>query len=434
MTEQTPQTFSQKILGAKAGKPVVPGEIVDVTPDVAMSHDNTAAISQKFATLGVDRVFDPDMHVVVLDHCAPAANEKFATNHQEIREFVENQGIENFFDIHAGICHQLLPEQGFILPGKLIVGSDSHTTTHGALGAFATGIGRTEMAVIMATGKIWLRVPETMKIEVTGRFAPWVTPKDLILKIIGDLGADGALYRAVEFCGEAVREMSISGRLTMCNMTVEMGAKNGYVEPDQQTLAYLNGRARDNFEIVKSDRDATFVEALSYDLTELEPQIACPHSVDNVVPISEVAGIKVHQVVLGSCTNGRLEDLRAAAQLLRGHKVANGTRLLVLPASREVLRAATADGTLMILLDAGAVVLNPNCGPCMGNHEGALAPGEVALSSANRNFRGRMGCKDAAIYLGSPLSCAAAAVTGSICEVREVMGDDMDQPALAEEE
>ena len=384
MTDQTGQTFSEKILSAKSGKPVVPGEIVDVTPDVAMSHDNTAAISRKFATLGVRRVFDPDMHVIVLDHCAPAANEKFATNHKEIREFVEAQGIERFYDINAGICHQILPEKGYALPGRLIVGSDSHTTTYGALGAFATGIGRAEMAVIMATGKIWLRVPETLKIEVTGRFPHGVTSKDLILKIIGDLGADGALYQAVEFSGPAVSRMSISGRLTLCNMSVEMGAKNGYVEPDDKTLAYLNGRARGNFEIVRSDSDAHFVQVVNYDVSDLEPQIARPHTVDDVAPAGEVAGTKIQQVVLGSCTNGRLEDLRAAASLLAGRKVANGTRLLVLPASQEIMREAMADGTLLTLLDAGAVLLNPNCGPCMGNHEGTLAPGEKALSSAGR--------------------------------------------------
>ncbi len=428
MTGAKGQTFSQKILGAKAGKPVVPGEIVDVTPDIAMSHDNTAAISKKFASLGVAKLFDPEMHVVVLDHCAPAANEKFATNHQEIRAFVEAQGIENFFDINAGICHQILPEQGFALPGRLIVGSDSHTTTYGALGAFATGIGRSEMAVIMATGKIWLRVPETMKIEVTGGLPAGILPKDLILRIIGDLGADGALYRAVEFCGPAISEMPVGGRLTLCNMTIEMGGKNGYVEPDQRTLAYLNGRARGNFDIVKSDPDAEFVQTLTYDAAILEPQIACPHTVDNVEPVSAVAGKKIDQVVLGSCTNGRLDDLHAAAAVLKGHRIAGGTRLLVLPASGEVLGAAVADGTITTLLDAGAVLLNPNCGPCMGNHEGALAPGEAALSSANRNFKGRMGCKEAEIFLGSPLSCAAAALTGEIRDVREVVAD----PAILE--
>jgi 3-isopropylmalate/(R)-2-methylmalate dehydratase large subunit len=421
MSELSGRTFSQKILGAKVDKDVVPGEIVDVVPDVAMSHDNTAAIAKKFASLGVAKVFDPEMHVIVLDHCAPAANEKFATNHQEIRAFVEAQGIENFFDINAGICHQVLPEQGFALPGRLMVGSDSHTTSYGALGAFATGIGRSEMAVIMATGKIWLRVPETMKIEVTGSFSTGVTPKDLILKIIGDLGADGALYKAVEYCGPAIEEMSLSGRLTLCNMAVEMGAKNGYVEPDAKTLEFLNGRARGNFEIVKSDHDAVYSETLQCDVSALEPQLACPHTVDNVASVSQVAGRPVHQVVIGSCTNGRLDDLQAAAFILKGRQVAAGTRVLILPASREILQQAIQDGTMSVLLDAGAVLLNPNCGPCMGNHEGALAPGEIALSTANRNFRGRMGCNEAEIYLGSPLTCAAAAVTGKITDVRELL-------------
>ncbi|MBD3220401.1 homoaconitate hydratase family protein [bacterium] len=414
------QTFSQKILGAKAGKAVVPGEIVDVIPDVAMSHDNTAAIARTFATIGVDRLYDPDMHVIVLDHCAPAANEKFATNHQEIRAFVEAQGIESFYDVASGVCHQILVEQGFALPGRLIVGSDSHTTSYGALGAFSTGIGRSEMAVIMATGKIWLRVPETMRIDCDGRFAAGVYPKDLILKIIGDIGADGALYRAVEFDGPAIADMSVSGRLTLCNMTIEMGGKNGYVHPDQKTLDFLNGRARENFETVTSDPDAEYIERLRYDVSGLEPQIARPHTVDNVCDVSEVAGTRIDQVVIGSCTNGRLDDLHQAAAILEGREVKNGVRCLILPASSDVTRAATQDGTMLKLIDAGCLILNANCGPCMGNHEGALAPGEKALSSANRNFKGRMGCKEAEIFLGSPASCAAAAITGEICDVREI--------------
>ena len=413
-------SFSQKILGAKAGKPVVPGEIVDVTPDVAMSHDNTAAIAKTFATIGVDRLYDPELHVVVLDHCAPAANEKFATNHQEIRAFVEEQGIEAFYDVASGVCHQVLVEQGFALPGRLIVGSDSHTTSYGALGAFSTGIGRSEMAVIMATGKIWLRVPETMQVQARGRFLPGVYPKDLILKIIGDIGADGALYRAVEFCGPAIDARSVSGRLTLCNMTIEMGGKNGYVHPDQKTLDYLNGRARENFAVVTSDPDCDYVQRLRYDVADLAPQIARPHTVDNVCDVDAVAGTPIDQVVIGSCTNGRIDDLRQAAAILEGHRVKSGVRCLILPASSEVLRQATAEGTILKLMDAGCIILNANCGPCMGNHEGALAPGEKALSSANRNFQGRMGCKDSEIYLGSPASCAAAAITGEICDVREI--------------
>jgi len=361
----------------------------------------------------------------VLDHCAPAANEKFATNHKEIRAFVEEQGIESFYDVATGVCHQVLVEQGFALPGRLILGSDSHTTSYGALGAFSSGIGRSEMAVIMATGKIWLRVPETMKIDARGRFVPGVYPKDLILKIIGDIGADGALYRAVEFGGTAIEDMSISGRLTLCNMTIEMGGKNGYVHPDQHTLDYLNGVARDNFEVVKSDPDCEYIQELRYDVTDLEPQIAKPHTVDNVCDVSEVAGTKIDQVVIGSCTNGRIDDLRQAAAILEGKKVKNGVRTLILPASSEVLKQATAEGTILKLMESGCIILNANCGPCMGNHEGALAPGEAALSSANRNFKGRMGCKESDIYLGSPASCAAAAITGQIVDVREVVSAEI---------
>lgn len=418
-------TFSQKILGARAGQAVVPGQIIVVTPDVAMSHDNTAAIARTFREIGVARVFDPGLHVVVLDHCAPAANQQFAVNHQEIRAFVEEQGIEAFHDVASGICHQVLVEQGYALPGRLMVGADSHTTSYGALGAFATGIGRSEMAVIMATGKIWLRVPETMKIEARGRFVPGVYPKDLILRIVGDIGADGALYRAVEFVGPAIDDMPVSGRLTLCNMTVEMGGKNGYVPPDQRTLDYLDGKAREDFEVVVSDPDATYVQELRYDVTDLEPQIAKPHAVDNVCDVGEVAGTRIDQVVIGSCTNGRLDDLHQAAAILAGRKVKNGVRCLILPASTEVLKQAVRDGTVAVLMDAGAIVLNSNCGPCMGTHEGILAPGERALSTTNRNFKGRMGCNEAEIYLGSPATCAAAAITGEITDVREIATPDM---------
>jgi len=332
---------------------------------------------------------------------------------------VAEHGIENFYDINKGVCHQVLPEKGHALPGQLIVGSDSHTTTYGAFGAFAAGVGRTEMAVIWATGEIWLRVPETIRVRVDGSFAERVMPKDLALKVIGDKGADGGLYRAVEYCGTAVDEMSVSGRMTLCNMAVEMGCKIGYVPPDAVTEAWLQGRTGKEYEAVLSDEDALFSEELSYDASALEPQIASPHTVDNVHPVREAAGRPIDQALLGTCTNGRLEDLRMAAEILRGKKVAPGTRLLVFPASMEVYLGALREGLIEAFVEAGGVIMNPGCGPCLGAHEGALAPGEVCLSTANRNFKGRMGCRDAEIYLASPATVAASALRGEIADPRD---------------
>ena len=414
------KTFVEKILGKKAGKDVVAGEIVEVTPDVAMSHDNTAAISKTFYKIGIDKIFDPNIHVIILDHCVPAANEKFAQNHKDIREFVAKQSIKNFYDINRGICHQVLPEEGFALPGRLIVGSDSHTTTYGAFGAFSTGIGRSEMAVIFATGKIWLRVPETMKVTVNGTLPPGISSKDVILKIIGDLSADGALYRSVEFCGETISNMSVSSRMVLTNMAVEMGAKNGYIEADKKTLDWLQDRASAEIEPVKSDPDAEFIEEREFDVSSLEPQIACPHTVDNVKPVSKVKGTKVNQVFFGSCTNARLEDFEIVTSILRGKKVHPSTRMIVIPASAQVLKSALNAGYIQDLVEAGAVIVNSGCGPCMGNHEGVLAPEEVTLSTSNRNFKGRFGCRDAEVYLASPRIAAASALTGEITDFRDI--------------
>lgn len=417
-----PQTLSQKILARKAGlEEVLPGQIVTVTPDLVLTHDNTAAISQKFAQLGVEHVWDPHRLVVVLDHVVPAADQKTAANHKIIREFVRRQGVKNFYDIGVGICHQVVPEKGHVVPGSLVLGSDSHITTYGALGAFSTGIGRSEAAVIWATGQIWLMVPQTVVIEVRGSFPPGVSAKDLILYIIGDLGADGALYRAVEFRGPAIDAMSIAGRMTLCNMSVEMGAKAGIVEADEKTEAWLEGRLDRPFDALASDPEAPVEQTLKYCLDDLSPQVACPHAVDKVKPVKKVLGTEIHQALIGTCTNGRLEDLQAAALVLRGRKVAPGVRLLVLPASREVYKAALSSGVLEDLVDAGAVILNPGCGPCLGAHQGVLAPGEVCLSTANRNFRGRMGCNEAFIYLASPAVVAASAVAGEITDPREML-------------
>jgi 3-isopropylmalate/(R)-2-methylmalate dehydratase large subunit len=416
------QTFAEKALARKAGlEQVEPGQIVTVQPDKLLTHDNTAAIAKVFREIGVQRVARPGINVIVLDHVVPAATEGHATNHQQTRRFVAEQGITNFYDVGEGICHQVLPEKGHALPGYVIVGSDSHTPTAGAFGAFAAGIGRTEAAAVMATGEIWLMVPHSFRIVLKGPVPRGVYAKDIILHIIGDLGADGADYRSVEFAGPVIEEMSVASRMVLCNMVAEMGAKSGVVEPDDKTRAWLKGRTTLSYEEVCADPDARYERVMEYHVGDLSPQVARPHTVDNVVPVTQVAGTRVDQAFIGTCTNGRLEDFEVAAGILRGRKVAPHTRLLILPASREVLLAALAEGIVTDLVSAGAVVLNPGCGPCLGAHEGVMAPGEVTVSTANRNFKGRMGCKDSEIYLASPATVAASALTGEITDPREFL-------------
>jgi 3-isopropylmalate/(R)-2-methylmalate dehydratase large subunit len=414
-------TFAEKILARKAGLPAVePGQIVTVAPDRLLTHDNTAAISKLFARIGVERMADPSLSVIVLDHVTPPANETYAANHQTIRRFVEAQGIESFYDMGEGICHQVMPERGHVWPGSLIVGSDSHTPTHGAFGAFAAGIGRTEAAAVMATGQIWLRVPESLRIVLGGRLPPGVSAKDVVLHVIGRVGSGGANYHSVEFCGAAVRRMSVASRMVLTNMAAEMGAKNAVVEADEMTKNWLRGRVSAPYERIAPDPDASYAATLEFDVGQLGPQIARPHAVDNVVPVEEAEGIRVDQGLIGTCTNGRLEDLVAAASILRGRHIAGGMRLLILPASREVLLAAMRDGVAQDLVAAGATLLNPGCGPCLGAHQGCMAPGETTISTANRNFRGRMGSKQADIYLGSPATVAASALVGAIIDPRRV--------------
>jgi len=414
------QTFVEKLFSRKLGREVKVGEIVEVVPDVAMSHDNTAAISLRFKEIGVDRVFKPEIHVIVLDHATPAPTEQYALNHKVVREFVKQYGISHFYDVNTGICHQVLAEEGFVLPGQIIVGSDSHTTTYGALGAFGTGIGRSEMAVIYATGKIWFRIPESIKITLKGKLPKGIVSKDIILHIIGDIGADGASYKSVEFYGDPIANLSIDARMTIANMSIEMGAKNCFMEPDKKVLEWLKPRARKAFDVIQSDSHANYEDELVYDISRLEPQVACPHQVDHVKPVSQVTGIKIHQAFLGSCVNGRLEDISIAAALIRDKKVHPDVRLLVFPASMNIYREALAKGYLTTLLDAGAIIMNPGCGPCLGAHEGTLAPGEACISSSNRNFQGRMGSRDAEIYLGSPATVVAAAIAGEIVDFRKL--------------
>lgn len=409
------KTFAEKILAMKSGQDsVVPSQIVTVQPDYVLSHDNSAAISDKFKSMGIKKVHDPKQIVIILDHCIPPADEKYAKNHQKIRHFVEDQGLPNFYDINEGICHQVLPEQGFAYPGALILGSDSHTTTYGAFGAFSAGIGRSEAAAIWATGEMWLMVPESYKIVIEGSFRNHSSSKDLILKIIGDIGADGALYKAVEYSGSGIEQMSIDSRMTLSNMAVEMGAKIGYIAPDEKTEKWLKDRVRSAYVPVFPDEDAEYEKVLNYDLENLERHVAKPHTVDNVVPVSEVAGTKIDQALIGTCTNGKIEDLRIAAETLKGERVNKSVRLLILPASYEIYKKALEEGLMEIFIDSGAVLLNPGCGPCLGAHMGVPAPGEKVISTANRNFKGRMGSPDAEIFLASPYTVARAAITGVI--------------------
>lgn len=417
-----PKTFIQKIFEERVGNPVSEGQIIFLEPDYILTHDNTAAIKKKLKTVGDNvKVKYPDRLVIILDHVVPAASEKTATNHKEIREFVEEQNITHFEEVGSGVCHQRLPEMKLAKPGSVIVGSDSHTCTYGAFGAFSTGIDRTEAASIWMTGRTWFKVPQSYKITLTGKFPKGVYAKDLILHIIGDLGSDGANYKSVEFHGDAIKHLSIAERMTITNMAVEMGAKNGVFFVDDVTKAWLKEQGIEDYQAIYPDDDAEYEQEYTYDLSELTPQIAFPHTVDNVKDISDAKEVRAHQCFIGTCTNGRLEDLHDAAEVLNGKKIADNTRLVILPASREIYREATEDGTITTLIDAGAMILPPGCGPCLGAHQGVLAPGENCISTANRNFKGRMGCKDSFIYLASPATVAASALTGYISDPREVL-------------
>ncbi len=393
---------------------------------MVMVHDLTGPLAvEAFKKIGVKNVWDNKKIVVILDHQVPAESVKAAELHKMMRSFAKEQKIRLYDVGKGGICHQVMPEKGHVLPGALIVGADSHTCTYGAFGAFATGIGSTEAAAVFATGKIWLRVPEAIKINVTGRFKKYVTPKDLILSIIGRVGAGGAIYKSIEFTGPTVRGMSIAGRMTLCNMTVEMGAKNGIVAPDEVTSKFLQGRTDKPlvpFESLKSDRDASYEKVVNIDVADLTPQVAYPSSVDNVKPASEAGNVPVEQAFIGSCTNGRIEDLRLAAQILKGKKVKEGVRAIVIPASQEVYSQALKEGLIEIFTDAGALVCGSTCGPCLGGHIGLLAPGEACVSTSNRNFIGRMGSMEASVYLASPATVAASAVTGRITDPQELEG------------
>ena len=414
-------TLVEKILAKASGKrSVSPGDIVMAKIDVAMVHDITGPLTvNTLEKEGIEKVWDPEKIVILFDHQVPADSINAAENHILMRKFVKKHGIKNFYDIREGVCHQVLPEKGHVVPGTVVVGADSHTCTHGAFGAFATGIGSTDMAAVFATGELWFKVPETLYFNITGKLNPYVTSKDVILHIIGEVGFDGATYKAVQFGGETVKNMSIASRMTMTNMAIEMGAKTGVIEPDEKTINYIkevmrkHGREKP-FEVIKGDEDAEYEEVYEIEVDDLNPVFACPHAVDNVKPAREVAGKPIDQVFIGSCTNGRLEDLRMAMRIIEEHGgIAEDVRVIVTPASREVMLAAMEEGLIQKFYKYGCVVTNPSCSACMGALYGILGPGEVGVATSNRNFRGREGSLDSEVYLASPITAAACAVRGS---------------------
>ena len=412
-------TFAEKILAKYAGEnSVVPSQIVTIKPDHLLTHDNTAAIIQKIDNeLDEYGVYSKDLSIIVLDHVVPAASEKTSTNHKNIRDFVKKHDIKNFFDAGVGICHQVVVEKGLALPGKILLGSDSHTCSYGAIGAFSSGIDRTEAASLMLTGETWLKVPNSIKINFSEKLNKSVYSKDLVLKIIGDISASGANYCSVEYHGSA-NNFSIEDRFTIANMGVEMGAKNSVFLFDDITKKYLDSLriSSSSYEPISPDEDAVYSKILDYDLSEIEPVVALPHSVDNVKKVTEIEGLEIQQCLIGTCTNGRLSDFEIAANILKGKKVHSDVRLLILPSSKQVYMDSLVKGYIDIFLNAGGIILPPGCGPCLGAHQGVLAPNERCLSTANRNFKGRMGCKEAEIYLASPATVAISAIKGKITD------------------
>jgi 3-isopropylmalate/(R)-2-methylmalate dehydratase large subunit len=417
-------TLVEKILAAHAGKArVTPGVLVNVRVDLVLSNDITAPIAiREFRRIGVDRVFDPQKVVMVPDHFTPNKDILSAEQAKLVREFALEQGLVYFEVGRMGIEHVLLPEQGLVLPGDVVIGADSHTCTYGALGAFSTGMGSTDIASAMASGEIWMKVPPTIRFVYRGKLPQWVGGKDLILYTIGEIGVDGALYSAMEFSGEAVDMLSMDGRFTMANMAIEAGAKAGIFAVDDSTREYVRDRARRPYKAYQPDHDAEYQRVVEYDVSRLEPQVACPHSPANARPVSQVAGVEIDQAVIGSCTNGRLEDLRIAAQVLRGKQVHPRVRCIVIPGSQSVYLEALREGLVEVFIGSGAVVSTPTCGPCLGGYMGVLAAGERCVSTTNRNFTGRMGSPDSEVYLSNPAVAAASAVTGRITSPVEVVG------------
>jgi len=416
-------TLVEKILAEHSdNKEVSPGEFINVRVDMVLSNDITAPIAiREFKRLGVGRVFDPNKVVMVPDHFVPNKDIASAEQAKLMREFAHEQGIIYFELGEMGIEHVLLPEQGLVLPGEVVIGADSHTCTYGALGAFATGMGSTDIAAAMATGDIWMKVPPTIKLVYHGKLGEWVGGKDLILYTIGDIGVDGALYSAMEFAGETIEALSMDGRFTMANMAIEAGAKAGIFGVDNKTQLYVKSRAERPYLVYEPDNGAGYSKVIEYDVSNMEPQVAMPHSPANVRPVSQVENIEINQAVIGSCTNGRIEDMRIAAQILKGRKIHPGVRCIIIPGSQQVYLDALVEGMLGIFIRAGAVVSTPTCGPCLGGHMGVLADGEKCVSTTNRNFVGRMGSTKAEVYLANPAVAAASAVAGKIASPEEVL-------------
>ncbi len=416
-------TLAEKILSAKSGRSrVAPGEIVDAYPDLVMSHTATWRSVSVMKRIGATKLYDPDRLAIVLDHVSPAKLEKHAADQQISRNFAREYGIRKFYDIDAGIAHLVLMEAGHVAPGDLIVGTDSHCTIYGSLGALGTGIGYTEVTSVWITGKLWMKVPESVKISLNGRYPCGVYSKDLMLSLIGSLGADGCNYKSVEFYGESIPDLSISERMTIANMAMEMGVKCVFIPPDDRTMEYLRGRLENagRNQKVRADSDATYEKEIEVDFSQLEPMVACPHEVQNTKPIGEVLGTRIDQAFLGSCANAKYEDLVVASQILKGHRVHPNTRLIITPGSRQIMLEAAKSGVLQTLLESGAVLTNPGCGACAGDG-GVLADGEICLSTANRNFLGRMGSSKTEIYLCSPATLAASAIQGVISDPREFL-------------
>ncbi len=418
-------TIAEKILAAHAGVPAVqPGELHFARLDLVMGTDITTALSvEVFAQMGAQRVFDPDKIALVNDHFVPAKDIAAATMAQTMRRFAERYGIRHYFELgRSGICHTLIPDEGLVAPGDLVVGADSHTCTYGAVGAFATGIGSTDMAASWALGETWFRVPETIRVIYRGRLAEWVGGKDLILRLVADLGEEGARYMALEFAGDTIETLPMAGRFTVCNMAIEAGAKTGIIPADEMTRDYLQGRGARNGVYYRPDADARYVRSLEYAVSSLEPLVACPYSPINVKPVSQMEPLPVDQVVLGSCTNGRVEDFRVAAAILKSRSVHPKLRLIAIPGSQAVYRQLLEEGIAATLAEAGATISPPTCGPCIGGHMGVLGPGERGLFTTNRNFKGRNGHPTSEVYLSGPAVAAATAVTGKITDPRTLMG------------
>ncbi len=417
-------TITEKILAVHAAKKAVsPGELIEVRIDLALANDITAPLAiQAFKEIGVEKVFNRNRVVLVPDHFTPAKDIPSAEQCKILREFAKTQRLTHYFEVgQCGIEHALLPEKGLVLPGEVVVGADSHTCTYGALGAFSTGVGSTDLGAAMATGRLWLKVPESLKFIYYGKLNPWVSGKDLILATIGDIGVDGARYQAMEFCGEVIKNLPMSGRFTMANMAIEAGGKNGMIEPDEITFQFIKQRSKRPYKTYDSDPDAHYADVKEYDVSKLHPQVALPHIPSKVKDVREVGKVKIDQVVIGSCTNGYLDDLRVAAKILRGKKIAPSLRLIIIPATQDIYRQALKEGLIEIFLSAGASVSTPTCGPCLGGHMGVLAEGEKALATTNRNFRGRMGHPNSEVYLSGPAVAAASAIKGRICHPEEVM-------------